>query len=103
MRPLTAMGEVHCRTPAQVSVPVNTAAPVSPSTPLRWPLFMYQTMALFEPSVVVVMGAVTAPPSAAHQRTRGAGGLPAGMRTDMTTLPLGPPAGQAALLSVENA
>ena len=61
IRPLAAMGEVHWRTPEQLFVLVKTAAPVSPSTPLRLPLFMYQTITLLVPSVVVEIGPVTAP------------------------------------------
>src|SRR5262249_37186810 len=100
-RPLAAMGEVHWRTPLQAPVAVAMGAPVSPSTATSWLLLTYQTTASDLPSVVVAMGEVTAPASAAHPTTRGAGGAPAGSSTDMITLPLGPPDGHCAPLSVE--
>ena len=59
MRFFTAIGEVQRCTPEQVfDPPLNSTAPVSPSTPVSLPLFMYQTMASFVPSVVVAIGDV---------------------------------------------
>ena len=97
------MGDVQRRTPVQVSALVTMFAPVSPSTPTSLLLLMYQTMASAEPFVVVAIGAVTSfPASAAHHTTRGAGGEPGGINTDMITFPLGIPAGHTAPMSVEN-
>ena len=95
-------GEVQRRTPVQVSVGLTITAPVSPSTPTSRVLLMYQTIASAVPLLVVAMGAVTSPASAAHQTTRGASGAPGGISTDMTTLPVGIPAGHMAPESVEN-
>ena len=75
MRPFTAMGEVHSRTPEQLSLPpAKMTLPVSPSTPVSFPLLMYQTTVSEVPSVVVVIGAVTGPASVAHHSTWGFGG-----------------------------
>src|SRR4051812_30250719 len=63
---------------------------------------MYQTMASLVPSVVVTIGAVSVPPRLAHHATSGLGGEPAGMRTDITTVPVGPPAGHLPPFTVEN-
>src|SRR5215472_14527457 len=101
MRPLTAMGEVHCRTFAQVFVLVKIALPLSPSTPASLPLFMYQTTTLFVPSVVVEMGPVTGPDSGAHHATLGLGGEPGAISTDTMFLPP-PPLGQTDPVSVPN-
>src|SRR6516165_6868 len=72
-------------------------APVAPSTPMSFVPFMNQTMGWLCPSVVVTIGAAGNPRLAllvaTHHETVGCGGLPGGIRTDMTTLPLAPPAG----------
>jgi hypothetical protein len=94
MRPLAAIGEVHWRTPEQVLLLAKIDAPVSPSTPLSLPLFMYQTTTSLVPSVVVEMGPVTAPESGAHHATLGFGGEPGAIRTDMMFS--FPPPGQSA-------
>ena len=99
MRPLTAMGEVHWRTPGQLSLLANSDLPVSPSTAVRLPPFAYQTMALLLPSLVVAIGEVTVPPSGAHHSALAVGGEPAVSNTEITDFPP-PPPGQAAPLSV---
>lgn len=87
MRPFTAIGDAHWRIPSQVPLPpLNTTSPLSPSTAFSLPLFMYQTMTSFMPSVVVVIGPVGRPESAAHHATLGVGGEPAVSFTDMIVL-----------------
>src|SRR3569832_2472726 len=91
IRPFTAMGEVHCRTPGQVSLLVNTGVPVAPARPVSGLLLMIQTIGSECPSVVVTMG-VGADELAtilmgAHHSTWGAGGAPAGSSTDMSARP----------------
>src|SRR5262245_42077586 len=100
MRPFTAMGDVHSLTPLHVSALVTRVFPVSPSTPTSLPPLVYQTMGSAVPSVVVESGPIFDPESAAHQATDGLGGEPGAISTDMTTLPLGPPIGHIAPLSV---
>ena len=77
---------------------------MSPSTPINVVPLMNQTIALLLPSVVVTAGEAGKPRLAlvvaTHQATVGLGGEPGGTRTDMTTLPEAPPAGQTALLLV---
>src|SRR5579863_1234315 len=97
IRPLAAIGEVHWRTPEQLLVLVKIDAPVSPSTPLSLPLFMYQTTTSLVPSVVVEIGPVTAPESGAHQATLGVGGEPGAISTDMM-FSLPPPGQRAPVL-----
>src|SRR5947207_3623971 len=99
------MGDVHCVMVAQALAPpcaLRNTFPVSPSTPTSRALDMNQTMGFAVPSVVVAMGPGTSPDCAAHQAMTGFGGEPPGMRTAMTTLPVGPPLGQAPLPSVPN-
>jgi hypothetical protein len=52
---------------------------------------MYQTSGFAVPSVVVTIGPGTSPLRVAHHATDG--GPPGGIRIDITTAPLGPPAG----------
>src|SRR6185369_3274551 len=82
IRPLTAIGEVHCRTPPQLSALVKTAAPVSPSTAFSLPPATNQTSGSDLPSVVVEIG--DAEPAAAHQTICGFTGAPAPISTPIT-------------------